>query len=162
MYYEEWFISHIPCIPMNMIYNHSVDKFIQDFCHIFAFGDKSMARQFGKKIYAIKIKCCIDQTPYSCWLNTAVFCLQKAADGLPGSDLHDANPFLGGEVCLLCRCERPASPIRALDDEEEECGRSSSLSQLPLWVCRDCRKTVEEEEKRAAESSALVGTKLAA
>ena len=31
-----------------------------------------------------------------------------------------------------------------------------SCVQLPLWVCPDCRKTVEEEEKRAASMTSLL------
>lgn len=42
------------------------------------------------------------------------------------------------------------------DGDDGSQSESGTLSQIPLWVCPDCRKTVEEEEKRAAESSLLV------
>ncbi|XP_033098881.1 protein FAM193A-like [Anneissia japonica] len=70
------------------------------------------------------------------------------------------NPYLDREHCLLCHRERPDPPAHKVPPKEE--GKTDgctlqNVTQLPLWVCPDCRRTVEEEEKNTKlyESSLL-------
>ncbi|XP_064630166.1 protein FAM193A-like isoform X2 [Lineus longissimus] len=73
-------------------------------------------------------------------------------DGEGPALLNGSNPYLVGERCLLCMCERTSSPQVSADDDEN----SSSLgivSQHPLWVCAACRKKAEDDEKRAISES---------
>ncbi|CAH1782955.1 unnamed protein product [Owenia fusiformis] len=68
-----------------------------------------------------------------------------------------SNPYLGGEKCLLCRCDRP-DPPKDKDNSVNKAGHPEmGLSQLPLWVCPECKKTVEEgvDDKRTAMDSSL-------
>uniref|UniRef100_A0A3P8XIH3 FAM193 C-terminal domain-containing protein n=1 Tax=Esox lucius TaxID=8010 RepID=A0A3P8XIH3_ESOLU len=69
-----------------------------------------------------------------------------------------------GDRCLLCRSER--KPDSALPPETGLPGagqngtaqlpKASSALQLPLWVCPDCRRTVEKEDRHAALEQSLV------
>ncbi|XP_033822950.1 protein FAM193A [Periophthalmus magnuspinnatus] len=58
--------------------------------------------------------------------------------------LNQRAPYSAGDRCLLCRCERPSD-----SGTSGQNGPSGSL-QLPLWVCPDCRHTVEKEERHTA------------
>ncbi|XP_013395019.1 protein FAM193A isoform X2 [Lingula anatina] len=73
------------------------------------------------------------------------------------------NPYLGGERCLLCRCERP-SHLKEIEEankeSEKEKAAAMGLTQLPLWVCPECRKTVEEEEKKAGIDTSFLEQEL--
>ncbi|KAI1883569.1 hypothetical protein AGOR_G00232930 [Albula goreensis] len=65
-------------------------------------------------------------------------------------------PYTTGERCLLCRRERKDSLLpepgasgsgtTALSASS----KSSSMLALPLWVCPECRRTVEKEERHTA------------
>ncbi|KAK1159199.1 protein FAM193B-like isoform X1 [Acipenser oxyrinchus oxyrinchus] len=82
--------------------------------------------------------------------------------------------------CLLCHRERKewgTSPANGLPGSgvvpalsqallgEEQAGRKvpdampslsqSLLGEVPLWICQSCRKSVEDEERRAAQEQAL-------
>ncbi|RXM93928.1 Protein FAM193B [Acipenser ruthenus] len=82
--------------------------------------------------------------------------------------------------CLLCHRERKewgTSPANGLPGSgvvpalsqallgEEQAGRTvpdampslsqSLLGEVPLWICQSCRKSVEDEERRAAQEQAL-------
>ncbi|XP_076316871.1 protein FAM193A-like isoform X1 [Tachypleus tridentatus] len=69
--------------------------------------------------------------------------------------LEQANPYLGGERCLLCRCERSgrrdgdgaAENEDSTDWRREDVKIPTSIAQLPLWVCSDCKARVEEEQR---------------
>uniref|UniRef100_A0A8C9SD02 Family with sequence similarity 193 member A n=1 Tax=Scleropages formosus TaxID=113540 RepID=A0A8C9SD02_SCLFO len=69
--------------------------------------------------------------------------------------LGQRAPYTGGERCLLCRSERKDCPSLdggvAGSSAGPLSGSSSSspnsLLQLPLWVCPECRRTVETEER---------------
>ncbi|XP_038601483.1 protein FAM193A isoform X2 [Tachyglossus aculeatus] len=73
--------------------------------------------------------------------------------------LGQRAPYAAGEHCLLCRSERkdPAvaeggggggknSGKMALSAPP----KANSTLHLPLWVCPDCRRTVEKEERHGA------------
>ncbi|KAM4708119.1 protein FAM193A [Discoglossus pictus] len=75
--------------------------------------------------------------------------------------LGQRAPYTTGEHCLLCRSERK-------DITLSECGtkNSSKLAlstspkanaklHLPLWVCSDCRRTVENEEIHTTQDQSI-------
>ncbi|KAK0149582.1 Protein FAM193A [Merluccius polli] len=74
--------------------------------------------------------------------------------------LTQRAPYTSGDRCLLCRCERKES---VLQSETEGCGQNGtdqptknpSALQLPLWVCPDCRRTVEKEDRQTALEQSL-------
>ncbi|KAG9347031.1 hypothetical protein JZ751_005958 [Albula glossodonta] len=65
-------------------------------------------------------------------------------------------PYTTGERCLLCRRERKDSllPEPGASDSGTTAlsasSKSSSMLALPLWVCPECRRTVEKEERHTA------------
>ncbi|OCT99263.1 protein FAM193A [Xenopus laevis] len=74
--------------------------------------------------------------------------------------LGQRAPYTTGDHCLLCRSERK--------DTLSECGtknssklalstspKSTSKLHLPLWVCSDCRRTVENEEIHTPQDQSL-------
>ncbi|KAJ8262219.1 hypothetical protein GJAV_G00163940 [Gymnothorax javanicus] len=65
-------------------------------------------------------------------------------------------PYTTGECCLLCRRERKDSscPEQGLTEPSGSSTRGSVLA-LPLWVCLECRRTVETEERRSAPGPSL-------
>ncbi|XP_063780659.1 protein FAM193A isoform X1 [Pseudophryne corroboree] len=76
--------------------------------------------------------------------------------------LGQRAPYTTGEHCLLCRSERKDLTL-------SECGtkNSSKLAlstspktnakmHLPLWVCSDCRRTVESEDIHPTQDQSLV------
>ncbi|XP_041079393.1 protein FAM193A-like isoform X2 [Polyodon spathula] len=76
--------------------------------------------------------------------------------------LSQRAPYTTEERCLLCRSERkensfsesgtPSSNKIALSTSP----KTNSVLQLPLWVCPDCRHTVEKEERHAELDQSLV------
>ncbi|XP_053713614.1 protein FAM193A isoform X1 [Synchiropus splendidus] len=74
--------------------------------------------------------------------------------------LNQRAPYTAGDRCLLCRCERKDG---ALPPEDSVLGQNSmaqpsktpSSIQLPLWVCTDCRRTVEKEDRNTALEQSL-------
>ncbi|XP_031415327.1 protein FAM193A isoform X2 [Clupea harengus] len=74
--------------------------------------------------------------------------------------LNQRAPYTTGDRCLLCRSERKDSALLEAGVVGQN-GTSQSLKtpsalQLPLWVCPDCRRTVEKEERHAAMEQSLV------
>ncbi|KAG8453412.1 hypothetical protein GDO86_000152 [Hymenochirus boettgeri] len=76
--------------------------------------------------------------------------------------LGQRAPYTTGDHCLLCRSERK-------DITLSECGtknsskialstspKSNSKLHLPLWVCSDCRRTVENEEIHNSQDQSFV------
>ncbi|MEE6462656.1 hypothetical protein FKM82_001668 [Ascaphus truei] len=76
--------------------------------------------------------------------------------------LGQRAPYTTGEHCLLCRSERK-------DITHSESGtknsskialstspKANSMLHLPLWVCPDCRRTVEKEERHTTLEQSLV------
>ncbi|XP_063313756.1 protein FAM193A isoform X2 [Pelobates fuscus] len=76
--------------------------------------------------------------------------------------LGQRAPYTTGEHCLLCRSERK-------DITLSECGTKNSSKvalssspkanakmHLPLWVCSDCRRTVENEEIHTTQDQSVV------
>ncbi|XP_006893672.1 PREDICTED: protein FAM193A [Elephantulus edwardii] len=66
---------------------------------------------------------------------------------------HRTPPYPAGDYCLLCRSERKDS---SFSESGVKAGSKLALSMapkgsnvlhLPLWVCPDCRRTVEKEDR---------------
>lgn len=73
------------------------------------------------------------------------------ANGLPGhgSKLADAVPALSQALLREAPGRKLADAVPSLSQ--------SLLGEVPLWICQSCRKSVEEEERRAVlEQSAPV------
>ncbi|KAJ8382963.1 hypothetical protein SKAU_G00037410 [Synaphobranchus kaupii] len=67
------------------------------------------------------------------------------------------SPYTTGERCLLCRRERKDSsyPEPGSAAAPSAASKSGSALALPLWVCPECRRTVENEERRSAPEPSL-------
>lgn len=73
----------------------------------------------------------------------------------PRADLSPkaGTPTIDGERCLLChkeRYERNKKGELLKSATQASNPNGTSLSQTPLWVCPECRRSIEEEERRAA------------
>uniref|UniRef100_A0A8C9XDC9 Family with sequence similarity 193 member A n=1 Tax=Sander lucioperca TaxID=283035 RepID=A0A8C9XDC9_SANLU len=69
--------------------------------------------------------------------------------------LNQRAPYTAGDRCLLCRCERKDSAVPSEagilgQNGTAQPNKTSSALQLPLWVCSDCRRTVEKEDRHTA------------
>ncbi|XP_029091257.1 protein FAM193A isoform X4 [Monodon monoceros] len=65
-------------------------------------------------------------------------------------------PYPAGDYCLLCRSERKDSSFLESGVKTASklalsmAPKGNSVLHLPLWVCPDCRRTVENEERRGS------------
>ncbi|XP_062905630.1 protein FAM193A isoform X1 [Mobula hypostoma] len=76
--------------------------------------------------------------------------------------LGQRAPYSTGERCLLCRSERKDSSLSesgitnpnkmALSTSP----KTNSILHLPLWVCPDCRRTVEKDDRQVSLEQTLV------
>ncbi|XP_034543277.1 protein FAM193A isoform X9 [Notolabrus celidotus] len=69
--------------------------------------------------------------------------------------LNQRAPYTAGDRCLLCRCERkdvavPSEAGISGQNGTSQPSKTPSALQLPLWVCSDCRRTVEKEDRHTA------------
>ncbi|XP_037545642.1 protein FAM193A [Nematolebias whitei] len=74
--------------------------------------------------------------------------------------LNQRAPYTAGDCCLLCRCERKDCMVSSEAGVLGQNGtaqptNSASALQLPLWVCSDCRLTVEKEDRRSTLEQSL-------
>lgn len=74
--------------------------------------------------------------------------------------LNQRAPYTAGDRCLLCRCERKDGAVPSEAGMPGQNGMSQpnktpSALQLPLWVCSDCRRTVEKEDRHTALEQSL-------
>uniref|UniRef100_A0A8C9XCK1 Family with sequence similarity 193 member A n=1 Tax=Sander lucioperca TaxID=283035 RepID=A0A8C9XCK1_SANLU len=74
--------------------------------------------------------------------------------------LNQRAPYTAGDRCLLCRCERKDSAVPSEagilgQNGTAQPNKTSSALQLPLWVCSDCRRTVEKEDRHTALEQSL-------
>lgn len=66
---------------------------------------------------------------------------------------HRTPPYPAGDCCLLCRSERKDSSFLESGIKTASklalsmAPKGNSVLHLPLWVCPDCRRTVEREER---------------
>ncbi|XP_075355741.1 protein FAM193A isoform X2 [Mycteria americana] len=77
--------------------------------------------------------------------------------------LGQRAPYTTGEHCLLCRSERKDSSLSESGIKNSSktalstSPKANNMLHLPLWVCPDCRRTVEKEERHATIEQSLVG-----
>ncbi|XP_054995191.1 protein FAM193A isoform X2 [Sorex araneus] len=70
---------------------------------------------------------------------------------------HRSPPYPAGDYCLLCRSERKDSAFLESGVKTASklalsmAPKGNSVLHLPLWVCPDCRRTVEKEERPGLE-----------
>ncbi|XP_041640857.1 protein FAM193A isoform X2 [Cheilinus undulatus] len=74
--------------------------------------------------------------------------------------LNQRAPYTAGDRCLLCRCERkdvavPSETGISGQNGTSQPNKTPSALQLPLWVCSDCRRTVEKEDRHTALEQSL-------
>lgn len=74
--------------------------------------------------------------------------------------LNQRAPYTTGDRCLLCRSERKDSALQQEAGLPGQNGTAASAKppsalQLPLWVCPDCRRTVEKEDRHAVLEHSL-------
>lgn len=74
--------------------------------------------------------------------------------------LNQRAPYTAGDRCLLCRCERkdgavPSEAGISGQNGTSQPNKTPSALQLPLWVCSDCRRTVEKEDRHTALEQSL-------
>lgn len=74
--------------------------------------------------------------------------------------LNQRAPYTAGDRCLLCRCERkdgamPSDAGMTGHNGMSQPNKTPSALQLPLWVCSDCRRTVEKEDRHTALEQSL-------
>ncbi|CAJ0944857.1 unnamed protein product [Ranitomeya imitator] len=105
----------------------------------------------------------ISQASHSIGFHLSVFLLSMIPKSAPFTfGLGQRAPYTTGEHCLLCRSERKDLTL-------SECGtknsskialstspKSNSKMHLPLWVCSDCRRTVESEDIHPTQDQSLV------
>ncbi|KAF4013211.1 hypothetical protein G4228_004501 [Cervus hanglu yarkandensis] len=66
---------------------------------------------------------------------------------------HRIPPYPAGDYCLLCRSERKDSSFLESGVKTASklalsmAPKGNSVLHLPLWVCPDCRRTVEKDER---------------
>ncbi|XP_051941070.1 protein FAM193A isoform X2 [Hippocampus zosterae] len=72
--------------------------------------------------------------------------------------LNQRAPYAAGDRCLLCRCERSKDGLwpseAGVPDHQNgasEAGQPPAALPLPMWVCSDCRRTVEKEDRHTAQ-----------
>ncbi|KAK1174869.1 protein FAM193A-like isoform X2 [Acipenser oxyrinchus oxyrinchus] len=76
--------------------------------------------------------------------------------------LSQRAPYTTEERCLLCRSERKENSFSESGTSSSNkialstSPKTNSILQLPLWVCPDCRHTVEKEERHAELEQSLV------
>ncbi|XP_067590998.1 protein FAM193A isoform X6 [Pseudorca crassidens] len=69
---------------------------------------------------------------------------------------HRTPPYPAGDYCLLCRSERKDSSFLESGVKTASklalsmAPKGNSVLHLPLWVCPDCRRTVENEERHGS------------
>ncbi|XP_028304055.1 protein FAM193A isoform X3 [Gouania willdenowi] len=74
--------------------------------------------------------------------------------------LNQRAPYTAGDRCLLCRCERKDNVVPSETGISGQSGttqpaKAPSALQLPLWVCWDCRRTVEKEDRHTTFEQSL-------
>lgn len=74
--------------------------------------------------------------------------------------LNQRAPYTAGDRCLLCRCERKDSVVPSeaglfCQNGGAQPSTTASALQLPLWVCSNCRRTVEKEDRHTTLDQSL-------
>ncbi|XP_062852280.1 protein FAM193A [Trichomycterus rosablanca] len=71
--------------------------------------------------------------------------------------LNQRAPYTTSDRCLLCRSERKDNVSQeSAPNGTGQSPKSSSALQLPLYVCPDCKRTVEKDERPPPSDQALL------
>lgn len=76
--------------------------------------------------------------------------------------LGQRAPYTTGEHCLLCRSERKDLALSECSTKNSNrlalstSPKTNAKMHLPLWVCSDCRRTVESEDIHPTQDQSLV------
>ncbi|CAI9560542.1 unnamed protein product, partial [Staurois parvus] len=76
--------------------------------------------------------------------------------------LGQRAPYTTGEHCLLCRSERKDLALSECSTKNSSklalstSPKANAKMHLPLWVCSDCRRTVESEDIHPTQDQSLV------
>ncbi|KTF76129.1 hypothetical protein cypCar_00038403 [Cyprinus carpio] len=66
--------------------------------------------------------------------------------------VNQRAPYTTGDRCLLCRSERKDTVSHDIGGSSQngtaQSPKSSSALQLPLYVCSDCKRTVEKDDRQ--------------
>uniref|UniRef100_A0A8C1DUY3 Family with sequence similarity 193 member A n=1 Tax=Cyprinus carpio carpio TaxID=630221 RepID=A0A8C1DUY3_CYPCA len=74
--------------------------------------------------------------------------------------VNQRAPYTTGDRCLLCRSERKDSVSQDMGGSSPngtaQSPKSSSALQLPLYVCSDCKRTVENDDRQPPLDQSLL------
>uniref|UniRef100_A0A673I2Q9 Protein FAM193A-like n=1 Tax=Sinocyclocheilus rhinocerous TaxID=307959 RepID=A0A673I2Q9_9TELE len=74
--------------------------------------------------------------------------------------VNQRAPYTTGDHCLLCRSERKDSVSQDMGGSSlngtAQSPKSSSALQLPLYVCSDCKRTVEKDDRQPPLDQSLL------
>lgn len=106
----------------------------------------------GLKLYCI-FKCDLGFVDHVLKIETFFFFLFQTPFNFGMN--HRTPPYPAGDYCLLCRSERKDSSFLESGIKTASklalsmAPKGNSVLHLPLWVCPDCRRTVEKEERHS-------------
>ncbi|KAI7811523.1 protein FAM193A isoform X2 [Triplophysa rosa] len=71
--------------------------------------------------------------------------------------VNQRAPYTTGDRCLLCRSERKdTQDVGGSQNGPTQSPKSSSALQLPLYVCSDCKRTVEKDDRQPPLDQSLL------
>ncbi|XP_073718987.1 protein FAM193A isoform X2 [Misgurnus anguillicaudatus] len=73
--------------------------------------------------------------------------------------VNQRAPYTTGDRCLLCRSERKdivSQDVGGSQNGTTQSPKSSSALQLPLYVCSDCKRTVEKDDRQPPFDQSLL------
>lgn len=74
--------------------------------------------------------------------------------------VNQRAPYTTGDRCLLCRSERKDTISQDMGGSNQngtaQSSKSSSSLQLPLYVCSDCKRTVEKDDRQPPLDQSLL------
>ncbi|ROL42581.1 Protein FAM193A [Anabarilius grahami] len=74
--------------------------------------------------------------------------------------VNQRAPYTPGDRCLLCRSERKDAISQDIGGSSQngaaQSPKSSSALQLPLYVCSDCKRTVEKDDRQPSLDQSLL------
>ncbi|XP_016145677.1 protein FAM193B-like [Sinocyclocheilus grahami] len=74
--------------------------------------------------------------------------------------VNQRAPYTTGDRCLLCRSVRKDTVSHDIGGSSQngtaQSPKSSSALQLPLYVCSDCKRTVEKDDRQPSLDQSLL------
>lgn len=95
----------------------------------------------------------------SCFLTVDLFFLSVTQTPFTFG-VNQRAPYTTGDRCLLCRSERKDAISQDIGGSSQngaaQSPKSSSALQLPLYVCSDCKRTVEKDDRQPSLDQSLL------